>query len=143
MESTILALVPVAVGGFIAFLGGLVGAQVQAQREHRRWMRERRFEAYVDLVALLSRHLSRDLVDRRLASVGLEKSAELSTVIASLTNEVPNVISKVDLLGPANVIAAKNAWLRVSNTGSDDERAKATSAFLAVARAVLEIDPKK
>lgn len=58
-------LVPVLVGGLIAFLGGLVGAAIQGRREHRRWLRERRYEAFVSAVdtASIVRSVATEVVD--------------------------------------------------------------------------------
>lgn len=52
------ALVPVVVGGLIAIAGGLVGAWFQGQREHAKWLRERRLEAYLGMLLV-----ARDLID--------------------------------------------------------------------------------
>ena len=50
------ALVPVMVGGLIAAVGGLVGASVQARRDHAKWLREKRLEAYVPVIAFLTEY---------------------------------------------------------------------------------------
>lgn len=59
------ALVPVVVGGLLALVGGLIGAWVQGRREHSRWVREQRFEAYQRALRLLDhmRGLGSDPVD--------------------------------------------------------------------------------
>ena len=49
------ALVPVVVGGLLALVGGLIGAWVQGRREHSRWVREQRFEAYQRALRFIER----------------------------------------------------------------------------------------
>ncbi|WP_434970378.1 hypothetical protein [Microbacterium sp. bgisy207] len=59
------ALVPVVVGGLLALGGGLLGAWIQGRREHRRWIREQRFDAYQRALRLIEhiRGLGFDPVD--------------------------------------------------------------------------------
>ena len=47
------ALVPVVVGGLLALGGGLLGAWIQGRREHRRWIREQRFDAFQRALRLI------------------------------------------------------------------------------------------
>lgn len=56
---------PVVVGGLLALLGGLLGAGIQGRREHSRWVREQRFEAYQRALRFIEhmRGLGTDPVD--------------------------------------------------------------------------------
>ena len=51
-------LVALLVGAFgaamLTVLGGLLGAWIQSIRDHRKWLRERRFEAYRDFMINMS-----------------------------------------------------------------------------------------
>ncbi|WP_448808634.1 hypothetical protein [Agromyces bauzanensis] len=42
-------------GAALTLLGGLVGSIWQSRRDHERWIRERRYEAYVAMVRTLNR----------------------------------------------------------------------------------------
>lgn len=42
--------------GSLTVSGALLGAWLQARREHGRWVRERRFEAYLEFLRIVERH---------------------------------------------------------------------------------------
>lgn len=47
---------PIVIGGLIAVVGGLLGAWIQARRAHKKWLREKRLEAYIPIVAFLTEY---------------------------------------------------------------------------------------
>ncbi|MGF2950724.1 hypothetical protein ACQUSX_15855 [Microbacterium sp. YY-02] len=50
------SLFPVAVGAALTIAGGLLGAWIQAAREHRKWLREKRLEVYLPAAAFLTEY---------------------------------------------------------------------------------------
>ncbi|MWB99071.1 hypothetical protein [Agromyces seonyuensis] len=52
---TLITLIPVVTGAFLAAAFGLLGAWIQSRREHSRWLRERRFDAYTAALAYMDR----------------------------------------------------------------------------------------
>lgn len=53
IDPTVLALLPIA-GVTLTIIAGLVGAWIQGRREHKRWLREQRYEAYTRTVHVAS-----------------------------------------------------------------------------------------
>lgn len=43
------SIAPVVIGALLAFVGGIVGAAIQERREHRKWLREKRHDTFVEL----------------------------------------------------------------------------------------------
>ncbi|PVE94210.1 hypothetical protein [Microbacterium sp. TPD7012] len=50
----VIALTATVIGALIAVLGGLFAGSAQGRREHEKWLREKRLEAYVPAVAFLT-----------------------------------------------------------------------------------------
>lgn len=46
LPSVLVAIFLLVVGALVAFASSWIGARIEARREHARWLRERRFEAY-------------------------------------------------------------------------------------------------
>jgi DNA-binding helix-hairpin-helix protein with protein kinase domain len=62
VQPIVLALIPI-LSVLLTVLSGLVGAWIQNRREHKKWVRERRFEAYIALSELVhAMETERDVV---------------------------------------------------------------------------------
>lgn len=78
---------PVVIGALLAFVAGVIGAAIQGRREHRKWLREKRHDAFVELRRIFG---ELNHVDREQELAGLagdhagiarqvERRAELNT----------------------------------------------------------------
>ncbi|WP_136587386.1 hypothetical protein [Microbacterium hydrothermale] len=125
------ALVPVMVGGLIAAVGGLLGAAIQARRDHAKWLREKRLEAYVPLVAFLTEyeiilssvadHQSR--IDDVIPHASKEEVERLESALApdaargmEYRDRVPKELAAIAVLGPASLAEAARQWEEASRT---------------------------
>lgn len=93
------------VGALLAAAIGLLGAWIQSRREHKRWLRERRYDAY-----------RRFMVDMGTARsiVGTEPTVfnviDLRRRARTYTSEALDAFEAVSLLGPRPVNRAGQAW---------------------------------
>ncbi|MDQ1218142.1 hypothetical protein [Microbacterium arborescens] len=133
IDPTLLALLPF-IGVIVTVLVGLFGAWVQSRREHARWVREQRFEAYVRVRAIITRleytdadHKLADLrrgaddhdlesARQRLSEVDDYKEALLTIRADFFDATVP-----LTILGPASVDDATTALLDAMNRENEAE----------------------
>lgn len=111
----VLALIPV-VTVLLTIAAGLLGAWIQGRREHARWVRERRYEAYVSAVdtASLARAVATEVVD----IVGDIKAGKISedkreataarltermAYLSGLSDAVSERMAPLVILGPQSV----------------------------------------
>lgn len=121
-----LALGGVVLGGLVAWLGSLHGARREADREHERWLRQHRFEAWAELlgiatqVSMLTREdiepawhgpstseLAADVAEKIQTAVALEHAkASLATTdrAVQLIDAVSMVGSTIEGLGPTSFL---------------------------------------
>lgn len=156
--AVVLALLTAAVG----VVGALVGASIESRREHRRWLRERRYEAYTRAFALIqSFSLNADKVEkialrkvpghgrtkvlwspkRQLRKVQKDpKIQALDDVADRLYDSVADVLAPIQLLGPLHV--TKLALRMQEAYEANDAKALGAAQwdFMAAAERVLRID---
>lgn len=142
------ALVPVVVGGLLALIGGLLGAWVQGRREHSRWVREQRFEAYQRALRFIERMraldydpvddvieelIAEDMPDapeaekdemrermrRRLGED--DRRPEKFRAMRAMDEERADVMSLLALVGPIEVAVHLSETITAS-TSEDDDR---------------------
>ena len=152
LDPTIQVLLTVFGAALVTALAGFAGAWLQGRREHARWVRERRYEAYVSAMQVSERwrHL-RETGNATLATVNsTDASAEERALAHSrlgkhidaaerLRAEVSDAAAPLELLGPSSVVDAFNAM--TDAFGSDDEETSTTTseAFIATMRKTLSI----
>lgn len=135
-------LVPVIVGALLALVGGLLGAWIQGRREHSRWVREQRFQAYQrallfvervrafgddDLIAkFVAEQMPEDsperdeMLERMRARLGeAEQPAESIRALRALSGERFEVTTLIALVGPSDV--ATHLSETVAALESDDD----------------------
>lgn len=99
----------------LTVIGGLIGAWIQSVREHRKWLRERRFEAYRDFVINMSQ-LS-NLLDTEIT----KKNAEsLKAKLDVWSDESTRAVEAVSMLGPRSVNAAGQDWFGAAQKWAND-----------------------
>lgn len=118
MESTTLTLLSVFGGASLTALAGLVGAWIQAHREHRRWVRERRYDAFVKAQAIIE-----DLawLEWKLSAGPALAGPELKQVEASfqdLRSKFSEFNAPIVVLGPQSVVEAIKAATTALGTDS-------------------------
>jgi hypothetical protein len=103
---TVESVLSLLIGALGAAVLGLIGAWIQSLREHRKWLREQRFEAYrafmkdMDSLGYLAT-TTPTLVN----AIGLNKRAN------ALLEGYADAFEAVSLLGPKNVNAAGQQWV--------------------------------
>lgn len=101
LDPTAQVLLTIFGAAIVTALAGFAGAAFQARRDHRRWIRERRFEAYVDWLKYA--HELRDMLD------DLERLRTQSDQIGSA------IKTAVDARAASDVVDEKNALTLVLN----------------------------
>jgi hypothetical protein len=133
------------VGAFGAALIGLLGAVIQSRREHKRWIRERRYEAFVQAYALiksfdlnwlkqmkLATEQEVDMDDPELQKL-FEQADQLYTTVAQTL--APSII-----LGPDSVTKHVLAMQLAFENYEVEGLGETERDFVEAARKVLKID---
>lgn len=141
---------------------GFIGAWVEAKREHRRWLRERRYEAYTRVFALIqgfSLNAGKfEKIATRKVSIRsrtflprsnkrqvrqLRADPEIQALDAHadrLFNSVADVLAPVLLLGPERVTRHAVRMQTAYEGGDKEAQHEAERAFLVAAQKLLRID---
>lgn len=151
IDPTFLAILGIFGGAALAAIAGLIGAAIQGRREHSKWVRERRFDAYSRFYKLVRRYSVASSVD------GIQLRDFLDV------GEIPDAHADLKMIGPEHVVDAglayKDASVRLrevyiatrirlaqSNVEEDPQVIAATKdeneaarGYIAVARKALDI----
>lgn len=108
------------VGAFGAALltvvGGLIGAWIQSISEHRRWLRERRFNAYHEFMVDMSQ-----MTDLLTTEITSENAERIKAKLHALPDQINRSSEAVSILGPRSVNAAGQDWIGTTSAYSDSE----------------------
>ena len=145
------ALGPVVVGGLLALIGGLVGAFIQAGREHRKWLRERRLDAYLKFLAI-EHHITvigadlemvRTQIERETGEArahAIEHVKELVAKLETLGGTLPEHVTPILLLGPKSVSDASENYLAAGTSALNGEAHKnAERVLIATMRKAIRV----
>lgn len=129
IDPTVLALLSGFGGVAVTVVAGFIGAWIQGRREHEKWMRELRYEAFVNVygitdgVRTVRRELSRleTAADTEPESVALENVEALSDRLDGLKSAAASASLPFAILGPPSVDRALTQYLRAAT--EDDETA--------------------
>lgn len=115
IDPTVLALLPIS-GVALTIIAGLVGAWIQSRREHKRWVREQRYEAYtrtihvgstVRAVATEIVAIVRDIQKGKIPESKRESTAarlkERTAHLNALSDAVSERMAPLVILGPKTV----------------------------------------
>lgn len=125
------------VGVAVTVLAGFIGAGIQSRREHKKWVREKQYEATVSMYALIKAfQLNRAKMDRLAKVEGMTpESPEVAALVArddALYDGVAEAMAPLAILGPTPVgIAA--AEMQVALEARDTSKAEAAQERLIVA----------
>ncbi|MDT3343874.1 hypothetical protein [Microbacterium aquilitoris] len=135
--SEILAVV---IGASLATLGGLIGAWVQGRREHARWIREQRYQAYVDIVAVHHDQISASIAKRAAKEFGSAVGATTADRLQDDVNlQLPRASAALAIVGPAATVEAAGAVHHAILFGDDAEQISTRNALLLAMRKTLNI----
>lgn len=135
-------LVPVVVGGLLTLVAGLIGVAVQGRREHAKWVRERRYDAFIAAIGLLRKVAG--LMDdaKPLLAKGTMPDAELAEVnnkAKLLRAEWPKASAPLALLGPDRVDEALGEAAKALRGNNADLVRVAEQTMIAAMRKALDI----
>lgn len=110
------------IGAFGAALltvsGGLIGVWVQSIREHRKWLRERRFEAYLEFMTDMAQ------ISNVLRAEPTAANAEkLKAKLEDWSDAMDRSMDSVSILGPKKVNAAGQDWMSATLAFATDRSA--------------------
>lgn len=140
----------VIVGAAAAALGGIIGAAIQGAREHRRWIRERRYEAFqtARLAAERYRDLGRvvtalkampppeDAADR---DRQLRKAAEAKAQHEALRDSMDEAFTPLLILGPQSVMEDLGDFATAVDRGDGVAADAAEGRFILGMRRALKV----
>lgn len=114
-----------------------MGAWIQSRREHKKWIRERRYEAYADLDATLARIEARWVI----ADGATDRRDEVARWMSkAVVEDFPGPVSRLNLVGPDRVVAAKDEYLFVwAHVDDASERRRVSNRLKSEMRAALGI----
>lgn len=144
-------LTPAIVAAVVAAIGTWIGAGLQDRRDHRRWLREQRYEAYVKFEAFYrdATSVSRALSDLRNQPERTDNEADIDDLSESIANlsmradkllgGSADALSPLVVLGPNAVAIAADEML--SQLAADERTRQTTAhdAFKAAVHKVLKI----
>ena len=112
------------VGALGASLIGLLGAWIQARRDHRKWLREKRFDAYRAFLVSMSTY-------EELAKIEPTPQNAESTLkrLRDLIENLSNSFETVSLLGPRKVNAVGQNWVNAATALTKDKTDLSHEAF--------------
>ena len=143
LDPTAQVLLTIFGGALVAALGGLLGVSVQARRDHAKWVRERRYEAFVTAIVLLRDVSARqEQANKIRAAGGAARGSGLDQVISrarELEAEWPAASAPLAVLGPDGVDNALG--IAAKALASDDQRGlrAAEGALIVTMRKALAI----
>lgn len=102
----------VLLGALLPLVGGLIGAWWESKREHERWLRDRRFEAWSNLIATAMHVTTLERKDVYLRNRQHLTDEEHVLVAASLNasadglRDVVHAVAQIQSLGPDDMVEA-------------------------------------
>lgn len=153
IDPTALALLSIFGGVAITVIGGFIGAWIQARREHRKWLRDQRYEAFVRLLVLMR---SIRLTGKRLNSLieeinqgtarGEQPNASTVAELKELqkkSNEtferLGEVAAPMNLLGSSIVDSTLDAQVPLLNGDDETKSQEAEKAIVAAMRKAVGV----
>ncbi|HVX08064.1 hypothetical protein [Humibacter sp.] len=116
MNVGVIGALGVLAGALLTVAGGLIGAWIQGRREHRRWLRERRYAAFVTVLTLINQMEDIDADVRRVREEAIElptaaRKAELDSIenrLRKVADGFHACAAEFTVLGPDSVEGSLN-----------------------------------
>lgn len=139
-----IALVAGVAGVVVTVLAGFIGAGIQSHREHRKWTREKQYEATVRAYTLIKAFQYNRVKMARLAKQkGMTtRNPELVALIArddALFNDVADAMSPLAVLGPTKVGEAAADMQKALEAGDQSTANAAQARLIIAARRALKV----
>lgn len=114
IDPTILALLSIFGGALLTAVAGLVGALIQGRREHQRWVRERRYDAYLAYLKAEDayRLLEREMETFQDATEEVGEWLALATASPAADGEAPPGLERVGRTHEERAAALKDLEAR-------------------------------
>lgn len=155
IDPALLAIIPI-VTALLTIVAGLVGAWIQARREHNKWLRETRFRAFTESIAAIdafSHHVrgmtekpkvkgEQTLLQMRLSVLGDAASQKRYLLEESdrRMDRIDEAFAPLQVLGPDAIREALVEYSRASRLGDDPDVASAAGKHaIALMRRALKV----
>jgi hypothetical protein len=107
----------------IGVIGAAAGALIQSRREHKKWLREKRYDAYLDLLRQVDRKHITGVLNR---------------------GDFGDASAAIGLLGPTRLVEALEMFLTNSTAAKTEEQHEGVrQEFIETAQDVLEISRRR
>jgi hypothetical protein len=141
IDPTLLVLLPI-IGVVATIFGGLIGAWIQGRREHKKWIREKRYDAFLKALKII-RNLQHDAEKLKLLRKADEEPAALRARLHAARIEsdaaLGDLTGPLEILGPPPVNDALSAYIAVALADDEKARDAAHDAYVAATRRALSI----
>ncbi|WP_431798351.1 hypothetical protein [Microbacterium kunmingense] len=145
LDPTFQVLLTIFGGALVAAIAGFVGAGIQARREHRRWQRERRYEAFVAAYALTKAFDLNFSKQMKIADAEPEMGVDDPRIQALLTEAdalygtVADRVAPLIILGPDRVAKSYLKMHAAYEAQDMDALGRAEAEFQSNARKALDL----
>ncbi|WP_457098830.1 hypothetical protein [Microbacterium sp. P5_E9] len=128
-------------GVVLTVVAGFIGAWIQGRREHTKWVKEKRYEAYVEVWALNHMLTNNRRALRSAQAKGDQAGVDrYSARLDDLNATFERAGAPLNVLGPEEVTAAALKMLDASNGDDRTEKRDSALALVAAMRKVLDIE---
>ncbi len=142
LDPTAQVLLTIFGGALLTAVAGGIGALIAWNREHHKWIRERRFVAFTDALALLGRVSDLARLSRAATVKGPAASGERAAIAEQATvlrERFAEIAAPFKLLGPDTIDAALNKAAKASDSGDPDVLKVAETELIKAMRSTLRI----
>jgi hypothetical protein len=148
MDSALLAVLSIFGGAALTAGAGFIGAWLQSRREHSRWLREQRYEAFSRFMGYQHRidviKNKSDRLDAQMASASTDAKRDLlladleahRSALGELEAAIPDAVTAIYILGSLDVQAKGKTYMQGR---LDGDYSAAETAFLKAMRASLGV----
>ncbi len=138
MDPTLLAVLSIFGGAALTGLVGFIAAAIERRREHEKWVREKRYEAYVSALTLSAamNSLADESAQMAETSASEDRKILLRERLTSLSEKAFEAAAPFAVLGPESVDVL---LVQLTNAPTFEERNTAHNALIAEMRKTLKI----
>lgn len=140
LDPTLLAILSIFGGAALTVIAGFIGAGIQARREHRAWLREKRYEAFVKIKVYMRDMVAFDADLKAARAIGdpIREDAVLDRGV-EMWDRLSEAMAPVVVLGPEAVNDAGGKLMSAIRDGNDDDVEAAQVVFVTEMQRALGI----